>query len=153
MCRNSGSNSRLKLSLQWQDPRFEPPLLRSGSGHLQEVMHHTSRLSMLYSGDASLFPWMVGGIQKTGLRHLTFRLQKTGRKPRLSSQEIGSLRAQEQEQTLAEAVSGEVDRASPWAQLKAAVLFCGLEECGDPGHIQSPVVPAAFLPPWLSWNV
>lgn len=71
----------------------------------------------------------------------------------MSSQEVGSLRAQEQEQTLAEAVSGEVDRASPWAQLKATVLFCRLEECGDPGHIQSPVVPAAFLPPWLSWNV
>lgn len=71
----------------------------------------------------------------------------------MSSQEVGSLRAQEQEQTLAEAVSGEVDRASPWAQLKAAVLFGGLEECGDPDHIQSPMVPAAFLPPWLSWNV
>lgn len=116
-------HSRLELALQRQDPRFQPPLLWSGAENLQGLMHHIPRLPTLCSGDVSGFPGMVGGTQKITLRHLTFGWQKTGTKPRVSSQGVGSMRTQEQEQVMAEAGSGEVNCASPWTQIKATLSF------------------------------
>lgn len=107
-------NSRLRLSLQWQHPRFQPPELWPGA----DAAH--PKVPMLYSGDVFAFPGMLGGTQKPPWDTSLLDDKRQGWHP--GCPQGGWVRRTEgQEQS--RAVSGEVDCASPLAQLKATVIF------------------------------